>query len=308
MSPKPVFLDVDSTIVERNLRITKNEEEEFNKFLTSTEEYPSKLIKPIPGFCIKTKEVGTDTKVFVNICQTDALPPPEDLSESELTRLCDSDEPCNFRIPLSIGEVRVESDKKGVDAKAIDVAINPKFFLKIENTSLFKSFFLAVVFEGLSDKHHMHVTDERIVLKNRKAYGNLQLHRIQQREIDEKINAINNKREILLEPESGPSKPKIEVLSSTSYVEGVSDVKTPEYRLFKKLNEVNVLYGEFKLPNLPDANQITLDVGEDRIVLESKKYKYFLDVFLPCDVSENVIASFDTKSKILTIKMSTKST
>ncbi|KAF5296658.1 hypothetical protein FQR65_LT10198 [Abscondita terminalis] len=300
MSPKPVFLEVDSTIVEKNLIITKNEdEEEFNKLITSGDNYLSKLIKPIPGFCIKTKEVGTDVKVFVNICQTDAIPPPEDLSEEELERLCRTDGPCNFRIPLSIGEIRNESDKKGMDAKAIDVAINPIFFAKIESSQIFKNFLLAAVFEGLSDKHHLHVTDERILLKNRKAYGNLQLHRIQQRDVAQKMNRAE---EIMLEPQIGTSRPKIEVISSISS----SEVESPKYRLFKKVKEDGILYGEFKLPNTRDASEIALDVGEDRIILESKKS--FLDLFLPCNITENVIATFNINSKILTIKMCTKST
>ncbi|KAF5286637.1 hypothetical protein FQA39_LY16211 [Lamprigera yunnana] len=224
------------------------------------------------GFCIKTKEVGIDQKIFVNICQTDALPPPEDITETELVRLCDSDEPCNFKIPVSIGEIRLESDKKGNDAKTIDVAINSNFFKKIENNLFLRNFLLAVVFESLSDKHHLYVTDERIVLKNRKCYGNLQLHRIQQiQKIDEHVSE-GQSNDVLISSDV-PSQPKIEIISSSSHEEDES-VNIPKYRLFRKVNEPNILYGEFELPYLKNSAGLSLDIGEDRIILDLKVKVY----------------------------------
>ncbi|KAK5644371.1 hypothetical protein RI129_005671 [Pyrocoelia pectoralis] len=286
MGPKPVFLDVDSTIVEQNLLITKDSGDEISQLLERQEQYPSRLIKPTPGFCVKTKEVGTDRKLFINICQTDALPPPDDISENELTYLCRSDEICNYRIPLSIGDVRTESDKKGNDAKAVDIAINTSFFCKIENSSFFKNFLLTVVFEGLQDKHNLHATDDRVILKNKRACGTLQLHRIQQREIDNKINSAKNEGEIVIDTSASASKPIIEVLSEKQNI-------APNYRVFKKKTECNVVYVKIEL------------IGEDRVLFQSKRYHYFLDFYLPFSInSESVTSTFNIHSQILTVKMS----
>ncbi len=63
------------------------------------------------GFCVKTKNVITSQKIFVNICHTTVIPSPVDVTESELTRIFESDEPSTFRIPMSLGEGHEEVDK-----------------------------------------------------------------------------------------------------------------------------------------------------------------------------------------------------
>ncbi|CAH1646784.1 unnamed protein product [Spodoptera littoralis] len=56
MTKKSITLDVDPTIMEKNMRIVRENpvEEEFNKLLSNVETIPSKLVKPTPGFCVKT--------------------------------------------------------------------------------------------------------------------------------------------------------------------------------------------------------------------------------------------------------------
>lgn len=49
------------------------------------------------GLCIKSQEVGTDLKVFVNICTTDAIPSPKDITETELQEIIDSEDAATFR-------------------------------------------------------------------------------------------------------------------------------------------------------------------------------------------------------------------
>lgn len=127
------------------------------------------------GFCLKTREVETNQKLFINICTTDAIPPPKDITEEELNEILNTDEITDFKIPMSIGEIRIETDKKGEEAKACDVAINPVFLEKIENIQLFKDFFITVAMQGILNKHGIDSTDEKVLLKNRKAFGNLQV-------------------------------------------------------------------------------------------------------------------------------------
>ncbi|ENN75877.1 hypothetical protein D910_06202 [Dendroctonus ponderosae] len=251
------------------------------------------------GICVKSKEVGTDVKVFVNICTTDAIPPPKNISESELQEYIDSDDSSEFRVPMSIGEVRTEQDKKGTDVKVVDIAINPGFFTKLQSQKLFNEFFMTVVFQGvLSSKYGLQCVDNKIVLNNRKAFGTLQVHRIQQREIDEKMGI---EKPLLPEVigENGPKKVAIETISSDDI-----STKQPEHRLYKKKVSPNCLIGEFKLPEVIAVKDIHLDVGEDRIVLECSERGYFLDVFVPfCIRVEKCTSSFDKALKILTVVM-----
>jgi hypothetical protein len=205
----------------------------------------------LTGFCIKTREVGSERKFFVNICHTDAIPAPKDISEKELSEILESDEISEFRVPMSIGEVRTEKDKKNEEAKAADVAVHPSFFNKIEQSQLFKSFFITIVFEGLKDKYGIVCNDEKIILKNRKAFGTLQMHRIQQREVDEKMKSGSRSliEEITGSTGSEGAKPLIETISSNSI-----ENRVPEYRLFRRKAQPNCLVGEFKFPDVVSFN------------------------------------------------------
>lgn len=62
------------------------------------------------GFCLKTKTLVGD-KVFINICHTDEVPPPEDISDEKLLEILSSDEPSSYRLPISIGDLHTEADK-----------------------------------------------------------------------------------------------------------------------------------------------------------------------------------------------------
>ncbi|XP_063922562.1 PIH1 domain-containing protein 1 [Zophobas morio] len=296
-SSKNVFLDIDPTIVEKNLRFTADpSEDEFSKMFQQPEQYPSKLVKPFPGFCIKTREVGSDSKFFVNICHTDAIPPPKDITEKELANILESDDIADYRVPMSIGDVRTETDKKGEEARVSDVAIHPDFFQKIERSVLFKNFFITIVFEGLKDKHGIITHDDKIILKNRKAFGTLQVHRIQQREINEKMKNVSGASII---EDSTKRKPLIETISS-----GEIPCRSPEYKLFRRRAQPNCLIGEFKFPDVISTKELTLDVGEDRIVIESTSKHYLLDIFVPLVIRQSSCTSiFNKSTKILTVTM-----
>ncbi|KAF7272714.1 hypothetical protein GWI33_014526 [Rhynchophorus ferrugineus] len=251
-------------------------------------------------FCVKTRDQN-NTKIFVNICTTDAIPPPKDITESELLSVIDAEDASDFRVPMSIGEIRTE-DCKGQEAKACDVAIHPTFFKKVEQKQSFKNFFLAVVFQGLENKYGIVCEDDKRILVNKKCFGTLQMHRIQQREIAEKMGLAKPKStmEQLTGDKGEPSKKvMIETISSEEY-----KTKEPEYRIYKKNQGPNCLIGEFKFPDILSGKELTLDVGEDRILLESKSKGYLLDVFVPyCIRNGKCTSSFNQMTKILTVNM-----
>jgi len=141
------------------------------------------------GFCVKTKNVITSQKIFVNICHTTVIPSPVDITESELTRILDSDEPSTFRIPMSLGEGHEEVDKcnliyrfffltkivineicflhtAGQPCVAYDVAINSSFFAKVESSLLFQTFLITISMEGLEDKYKMELDKNGIQRRN----------------------------------------------------------------------------------------------------------------------------------------------
>lgn len=186
------------------------------------------------GFCVKSREIGTETKVFINVCKTDAIPPPpKHISEDELAQLLETDEITEYKVPMSIGEMRTEQDKKGEEAKVCDIAINDKFFVTVENSQMFRNFVMAIIFEAISNKHSIFVTDERILLRQRKVFGTLQVHRVQDREA----------AAVKLPGQQGKA-PIIEEISNPI------DNETPKYILYKKNDKEDLFYADVKLPKV----------------------------------------------------------
>ena len=46
-----------------------------------------------------------------NVCFTFQLPNAQDISDEELLRLVESDDPSGYRVPMSLGEPHAEIDK-----------------------------------------------------------------------------------------------------------------------------------------------------------------------------------------------------
>lgn len=122
----------------------------------------------------------------MNICQADGIPQPEDISVQQLTAILASETPSNYKVPMSITELRSTPDKSGNDALVCDVAIHPTFFRKIEVAIPFRDFLMAIVFEALEVKYNVKINRETwIRLKNRKCIGTLIKHRIQNRDVQQ---------------------------------------------------------------------------------------------------------------------------
>ena len=82
------------------------------------------MIQPKPGFVVKTKDLKSGTKVFVNITHHEIV---EGLQERRITpeeaAKLDASE-AGVRIPLSLGDVREDSDKNGNPVQVYDFIFN----------------------------------------------------------------------------------------------------------------------------------------------------------------------------------------
>lgn len=161
--------------------------------------------------------------------------------------ILNSDDPSNYRVPMSIGEGRTELDKSGAPVSVYDIAINPKFFEKIEKDELFSTFFLTVAFEGLQDKYQIEINMQSfVILKNRKSIGTLQSHRIQIRDIQT--------------GEEPQKRPLIEEITLKGSVLQKNN-KQIIYRLRREppTGEIDYLLAEFKIPpNVSNTVHITI--------------------------------------------------
>lgn len=322
---QPQTLDIDSGIFDRNLRIvdelndkdstsssaasfqrsssTQNKITELSqKILSSAEDYPSVQVTPTPGLCIKTKNVKNE-KVFINLCKIQEIPPPPPLSEQELCDIISKDDYSNpYKVPMSISAPRKEEDKTGNPCWAADVAINSVWFdSEMENSIVFTTFVINLAMEGLCDKYGDDVNLDRNgwnILKNKKYLGKVQRHHIQQRsnkikevqeadkiQLPSNLNKKLNKKEFLIEEHK--SKPIFKIIKDP--IEG-----TPEH-----------LVVVVQLPGIKSNQDIALDVGEDRLCLETSIH--FLDIFVPFQIiSKDVVAQFHRDKRDLSITLPLK--
>ncbi|OCT73126.1 PIH1 domain-containing protein 1 isoform X1 [Xenopus laevis] len=263
--------------------------QEMQNRLPNTPE--SKQIRPQPGFCIKT-QTSEKAKIFINICKTNDIPAPPDLSEAELVNILESDDPSGYRVPMSIGEPHVEVDNSGNGCTVYDIVINSTFFDKMKSNELFREFFITVAMEGLENKYEMELSRDWRMLKNRKFMGSIsdQNIRTKSKPIIQELDTSSS--------QTLQSKPLISEIQSSP--------KVPEYTIAAEPSEghPSFLVAEISLPNVTSVRSLVLDLGEDRIVLWGRPDLYHLDIFLPYNiVQEESGAQFNRDTKVLTITM-----
>ncbi|KPP56887.1 PIH1 domain-containing protein 1-like [Scleropages formosus] len=230
------------------------------------------LVPPLPGFCVKTFSVPDKQKVFVNICQSPAIPPPPHLSKQELLDLLQSDDPTGYKVPMSLGEPHAELDNNSQGCTAYDVVINSEFLEKCQREQLFLQFVVAVSLEGLENKYSLELSREWKMLKNRKFLGS--------------VNNQNIRTQ---------SKPIIRELSPG-----------PEFCLLVEppAGEPEHLIAEIQLPGVRSSRSLVLDLGEDRLVLTARPSLFHLDCFFPlCVDPEKSSAQFNVTTEVLTVTM-----
>jgi len=253
---------------------------------------------PKPGYVMKLRN-KKEEKVFINICTSEKVPAAKDISDEELVKVLESVDPTQYRVPMSLGEPHVEVDNRGQGCTAYDVVINPTFYNKIQNSELFKSFFLTIVFEGLESKYDTELERNWTVLKKKKCMGVLQPHFIRSK----------SKPVIMEMDDENTSTTKEAMLKETKKIEEVdskSEVATPRYHIIREPPDgrTEFLVIEIDLPGIKSTKDTTLDIGEDRLVLNVNPDKYHLDLNLPFDVNKETCgAQYNRKTKVLTLTL-----
>ena len=324
---QPARLDVDPSILDSNLMIVSNPEaEQVNSLFSSLgpsnpsplsslmpeDEYPSTTVVPKPGLCIKTKN-NAGSKFFINLCKLTEIPPPPPLDEEELTKMIEADDySSTWRVPMSLGAPRKEKDKSGAECSVAEVAVNTAWFDgTMVDSMVFTSFVVTVAMEGLADKYGEEARLDRqnwTILKNKKFLGETcPPHRIQLRSnagIEQVGENIIGKKVQEMEEEEQPksklyTKPNNKAISNTV----ISTDREPKYRIVKHpLKDPVELMATVWLPGVKGVKEITLDIGEDRMVLVCTKQQYMLDIFLPYTFNnDGVNARYQKDEQVLSV-------
>lgn len=256
----------------------------------------SKPLTPNQGFCVKLHRTDESQKAFINICHTKEIPPPNEISEAELTRILESDDPTSYRIPLSLALPHDEKDKSGKPCMAYDVIINSEFYRKVTKSELFKTFLILLAVQGVEDKYTVRLSrDDYVVLQNKKYWGTMPEHYIQDRGTVRPAPLIDE-----IEPPASAS-------GSQSHSEMMApaqiDPRVRMNRVEKPGRTLEHLVAEIKLPGVCSVEDISLDLAKDRILLRrSASGEVEVDLYLPLAVNvDSARAQFDYKAQALRI-------
>ena len=290
-------MNSDSSLLEIDRNLSEDHEALYsslmqNSFLNAqtdniTQESPSisKKVLPTPGCCIKCKTKSGE-KVFVNLCVTDLIPDPPDVSEEELVEILSTEGAPDFRMPMSIGEPHTELDNSGKACTVIDVAISVSFFNKLQNSHerpVLHSFFCTAMLEGIQEKYKLTLENEVKVLKHKKSIGSIQEQMIRTRRFVREMGETTDENPLKNLVQNNPEIPKYTFVREPP-------TGIPEF-----------LIGEIELPKCVSSRQILLDVGGDRILLDSRPF-YLMDLFFPFEFQVDTVGSqFNVDTKILTV-------
>jgi hypothetical protein len=239
----------------------------------------STQIQPQPGFCIKT--ISSEGKVFINICHSPSIPPPADVTEDELLQMLEEDQ-TGFRIPMSLGEPHAELDAKGQGCTAYDVAVNSDFYRRMQNSDFLRELVITIAREGLEDKYSLQLNSEWRMLKNRPFLGSISQQNIRSQQ-----------------------RPQIQELGDlyTPHSQRADEGREkPHLNLW--LEAPDLLLAEIDLPKLDGALGLSLEIGENRLVMGGPQQLYHLDAYIPLWInSEESKAAFHKKRKQLLVAM-----
>uniref|UniRef100_A0A8D0TVY2 PIH1 domain-containing protein 1 n=2 Tax=Sus scrofa TaxID=9823 RepID=A0A8D0TVY2_PIG len=239
----------------------------------------STQIQPQPGFCIKTN--SSEGKVFINICHSPSIPPPADLTEDELLQMLEEDQ-AGFRIPMSLGEPHAELDAKGQGCTAYDVAVNSDFYRRMQRARPLLSLRRRRSKGKPEPMGPLTLPPEWRVLKNRPFLGAISQQNIRSQQ-----------------------RPRIQELGNLY----TPDSPTPEDRPEKPhlnlwLEAPDLLLAEIDLPRLDGALGLSLEIGENRLVMTGPQQLYHLDAYIPLRINgDESKAAFHRKRKQLMVAM-----
>ena len=151
-------------------------------------------IQPKAGFVIKTKDQNNQ-KIFVNMTSHELVDPPGE------KHMPDSDQPA-VRIPLSLGEIREDFDKKGEPCQVVDVIWNPEAVKKAKKEMLYKQGLVELAFEYIKTKHDLSLNLKYSVPKMKYKGKTIQFQRIRAKknpkieQLDSKILSEDEQKEI----------------------------------------------------------------------------------------------------------------
>jgi len=143
------------------------------------------LVRPDPGFVVKTHDVQSGMKVFINITANEHIEAPH------VQSLADMEGEEGVRVPLSIGTPMEDFDKKNEPCVTYDLVANPETVMECSKTPAFRETVVNLCIASVNQKFKVEL-DQRYKLPKMKYKGNVvQLQRIRKKNTSQ-IQEVDN--------------------------------------------------------------------------------------------------------------------
>ena len=289
-----------------------------------------KFVNPEPGFVVKTVELNSKKKTFVNICESDSIEEPV-----EKVVVQDGRKGTNWSVPHSTTTHRDDTDKKGDMCIVYDVVFHPKALrlAAADAQGRFRNMIISTALSGIEQRFPIHKMQrdglkfpklkykgmaQRSMIRNSKDTGeSIAKDELGNSAIKKLHETFNSEHKETFE-EAAKAKKK----TTTASMRQEKPANEPKYKIVhrgefdlmdyrnsadKKPNtgRPKELFISIELPLCKSARKVDLDVAEQHISLHCTEVgPYHLDLDLPYPVNEGAgVAKFDKSKKALNITL-----
>jgi len=260
------------------------------------------FINPKPGHVVKTRNLDTGLKVFINICTDSNIGGPT----SKVETVEGKGQGLQWSIPYSQSQPREDIDRNGDKCMVYDVIFHPDSLYLGQKDIRMKDLLHSTALDALERAFNVRCDRSNIKFPKMKFKGMFRPTIIRKPLVEgDDVSEPPTMNEILPELATKPIKPTYSIKYRTS-----SDLQDhiiqPQDQVFSSRPKEMVV--EISLPQLDSASGVDLDVQERSLSLtrdQDPAYALHLDLPYPVD-EEAGSAKFDKTTKCLSVTLPVK--
>ncbi|CAA98456.4 PIH1 N-terminal domain-containing protein [Caenorhabditis elegans] len=266
------------------------------------EEAETWLIKPLPGYVCKWKDVKINgivndeyRKCFVNVCHCEQLPPPiDDFDQDEIAAQLDAGNP-SFRIPMSVGEIDCVKDHSDENSIKIDVLVNSTFYKKrlaSPNDAFFRHLLCLIFCDLVKDRHSIDLDPLKpIVLRNRVSVGELEVQKIHKKPEKQIVEEMYQEDKVRMEKEEKKQVGNDDVAEMKNEMFGLKHIDGTRIRLFDGDRLEISMRCELNGEPIKDPRRLELQLNPTRCLVTLDKSRSLYDFGLPFHINPSTAKS-----------------
>lgn len=192
------------------------------------------LVRPEPGFVIKTRDVNSGMKIFLNVVSNEHVEKPHMKSLEELQ----GEEGC--RVPLSVGSPVEDFDKKNEACVSYDLVANPDIVNECLQTPAFKESVISLCLAAIAQKYKIELDPRYKLPKIQYKGSSMQFQRIRVSK-QSQIQEMASKASAAPLPGEATARRAKSAITSGYTTASTDGPPTPDFHLFySKANAVPI--------------------------------------------------------------------